>query len=633
MKFTSFFYILISVLFLSACKSSSGGGGKPADPQTPLVANACMGIPGGFVNAVLANDDKKLFNCLRFNGPPSTITGLPRRLDISTVGFTIAEKLQLAKWADEHNEELKNFKIWPTAHTQSFGEFLVVTKAPTRDLWENVLEPVTMSGVRDRTILGAPSPKFFPTVDELIAYLSAPDQKQDASSLSKIKDGRIEALLNFYHQNFRTQLTMKESFYQGTCDVSCIQSSPVVTYKDFKLVYEEYLMEGIAYRAVLILKNKNDDVVGFINLAGQRISSLFVIDRDTTGIARKVKGYDVFGEVVYDFPISMSVSFDELSKRPSLVSNTGKFDFTVMICENEFSPESFKKLNMSDRLVFGPHLNASYYGWNAIQKNARSFWQGRLYFNGFDLTNSSQPYQEHAEDVSEAFIENDPNKKAGIIPIGFDACSRREAFENSWPAIAADGRTRVASVSIVNYMDQQTCLLTADDYPMAHTPEVLWVMAAGNESSATPVACPVFFFEEPNVITVGANEGSLMHPMSNFSASWVDVATTGNAVQLPGWGTSFAAPRVALLAGKIFNQFPHLQPLDVKQILILSATDIGLPVRSGGPLDEHLVWGYTSLIGQGATVKQAIEKMECGTSGAPVLCPPALKKIQKLNLN
>ncbi|UFJ40071.1 S8 family serine peptidase [Brevibacillus humidisoli] len=107
---------------------------------------------------------------------------------------------------------------------------------------------------------------------------------------------------------------------------------------------------------------------------------------------------------------------------------------------------------------------------------------------------------------------------------------------------------------------------------------VVLVAAAGNESSR--VTYPAGY---PTVIAVGAvNEKNQVIYQSN----------TGPELNLvaPGWsiyttqrgggywsfkGTSAAAPQVAAAAAMILSRHPHLTPLEVRQLLYHTATDLG----------------------------------------------------------
>ncbi len=107
---------------------------------------------------------------------------------------------------------------------------------------------------------------------------------------------------------------------------------------------------------------------------------------------------------------------------------------------------------------------------------------------------------------------------------------------------------------------------------------VVLVAAAGNESSR--VTYPAAY---PTVIAVGA---------VNANNKLISQSNTGPELNLvaPGWniyttkrgggyatfkGTSAAAPQVAAAAAMILSRNPHLTPLEVRQLLYYSATDLG----------------------------------------------------------
>lgn len=106
------------------------------------------------------------------------------------------------------------------------------------------------------------------------------------------------------------------------------------------------------------------------------------------------------------------------------------------------------------------------------------------------------------------------------------------------------------------------------------------VAASGNEGDR--VAYPAAY---PTVIAVGgvkANNDPIMEsnsgPELNLMATGLNVYTTKLGGRYGGFsGTSAAAPQVAGAAALILERHPKLRPIDVRQLLYQTATDLGTP--------------------------------------------------------
>lgn len=137
---------------------------------------------------------------------------------------------------------------------------------------------------------------------------------------------------------------------------------------------------------------------------------------------------------------------------------------------------------------------------------------------------------------------------------------------------------------------------------MHENPDVLFVLAAGNESEdndegyPSPAYLSRFF---PNVITVASvDEDNDLSEFSNFGTASVQVAAPGEKIfsaflaNQSGYmsGTSMAAPAVAGLAARIRVAYPQLTAVDVRLILERSVTaveSLQAEVSTGGVVNPE----------------------------------------------
>jgi hypothetical protein len=115
-------------------------------------------------------------------------------------------------------------------------------------------------------------------------------------------------------------------------------------------------------------------------------------------------------------------------------------------------------------------------------------------------------------------------------------------------------------------------------------PQILFVASAMNDhkdldtvSNAFPQGC-----KAQNLLNVAAlDKNGNLASYSNYGAKTVQIAASGD-IELDGTyddGTSFAAPRVSSVAGKVLHINPKLSPIEVISILKASATSV--PALSG----------------------------------------------------
>jgi hypothetical protein len=161
-------------------------------------------------------------------------------------------------------------------------------------------------------------------------------------------------------------------------------------------------------------------------------------------------------------------------------------------------------------------------------------------------------------------------------------------------------KTRITELSetgvkIVNYSKGLPSILgkvLSITQKIENTPDVLFVVAAGNDSKDASGVTPATLGDElDNVITVGATENNdTRASFSNFDIA-VSIAAPGVNVYAPSFftkplssddyqlfsGTSASAPLVTGVAGLLKAIKPLLTPAEIKQILIRTAD----PIQTG----------------------------------------------------
>lgn len=112
-------------------------------------------------------------------------------------------------------------------------------------------------------------------------------------------------------------------------------------------------------------------------------------------------------------------------------------------------------------------------------------------------------------------------------------------------------------------------------------PELLFVVSAGNDArdiDARPVYPAAFGL--PNQLTIGSCTGDgRIAPDSNWGARTVDLFAPGEGVWItdaegrrgPGFGTSFAAPRIAALAARLLERDPNLDAAGLRAAILARA--------------------------------------------------------------
>lgn len=548
--------------------------------------NVCLLEIGGF-EKVLKQGDENLFNsCLTLrNQANNTVLGLTRLDTTIYLKTTYKEKLKFAKWADANNDILRNKKSFMT--TDYFGEQLHVGTKTISDVARGILDPILMPHERQTHLFLPMAPKYFAEVQDLIEYLSGTFDVDFRSSNPAVNE------LVSLNQATQPTTSLSETESELECLATCIKKSqPINTPQGFAQKFEYYSYNEL-YRAEWTMKNDSGDVQAFLYLAGEQPSLATVIERDPYGLAKSAKTFNKNEEVV--FSSNYTIKSEKLLKeRNRMTSYQNHKRPMAAICEGDLDTDDFFNLTKGDKILLGPHTDESFYGWVRPTVNEGLFFDGRLISNQLGLNFSQQGTKEHSSSVAMALGRN---RRMGVIPLTSTSCTETEKTKTWWPAFKASG-AKVINLSSRATYDEPSCRKMMVEHPILKEPgAALWVVAAGNQKSDKPTGCPQYFNGRRNIIIVGASSGRYPHPESNYGAHFVDIYTNGDDYDGQGWGTSFAAPRVAGVAAKVFHEYPTLSVFEVKLAILLTVDQHkSLPSRSSGNLDETNVYEMASAI-------------------------------------
>ncbi len=581
--------------------------------------NFCLENKNGFQIALGLKDSTVFDDCISF--PVSKAKTLPLQsidIHIALYDVPLAEKKKFAMWADAHTDLLKSMDSWVTASSTS-GEFLNVTSNITPFL-KDMLNPYLMPVYTVDYIQSFLSPKIFSDVDGLIEYLEEPQRKSKMDTARFRFDNRALALAHFYNSDWQAK-ERKVAYVNSVqeCAGSCLRESEPESFHNYQFVVREYVVEDKAFRTEIIMFDEGRSVVGTLYLAQAKVSTLFLIDRDNGGLEAGISAYTVNGEKIHETPAKVSMSAGALMKqRAEWMQTTQGPDYQIAVCETEFRFEEFRKRGIESHLQFGPHLSASYFGWVESPINNQQFWQGQVFMNPLGLSFSNFFYADHAANVSNVLVTNPSGYHVGVIPMGIDECLDAKYMAESWRSVRAQTNVRVVNLSVTDQVDEPTCQKLMEAHPVTGDDDVLWIMGAGNAGSDVNLNCPQFFAGQDNVIIVGASNNGYMESYSN-RGQWVDIAASGfgkdGGSSSDGAGTSYAAPRVSRLAGKIFFFYPKLTALQVKLAILLGSKYVGdyFPVRSRGELSDERAMRYAEKFHNKVDIKDAILQIECGS--------------------
>lgn len=583
--------------------------------------NVCLERDGGFQWALSQKDTSILQSCLVFTEKNSLAT-LPYdgRLVISVLSFNPSEKQKFVEWADKNKSAFSNLQPLHAPTEVVTGELLTVVKPNEKGIdsyMYSVLDSMMWRLYVYPYSAGALAPKLFASVDDLIKYIENPYGKIFLNNKNFGDNKALNALVQFYKMDWASEFVVSKSLSNEECKGSCLREYSLGFFNGFRGVLKEYLYVGSVYRTEIVLFNEQNSIVASMYLANKHPLILSVFDRQEKDLIKKVISYNVNGDIIYSYNESL-VFKNLIEEQLKSTAESDDFKSLVGVCENAMQFDRFQMSNMSNRLVFGPNKELSYYGWLDTILDAKEFWTARLHTNYFGSpTLISREYAEHALAVSQIIVKDSNDDEIGLIPIGMDTCFDSPLINRMWSEIKKSSvPMKVVNVSAKEPVSNQTCEKMFDQHPMMTDQDVLWVVGAGNDSQSKPTGCPQHFAGRKNIIIVGATTGYSMSSISNYGKDWVDIAAPGDTHDGQNIGaTSFATPRVTKVAARLFYLYPHFSVEQVKVSLLLGSKPIGwslLPVRSGGELDEERSLNYAELINQGLSYKEAIIEIECG---------------------
>ncbi len=209
----------------------------------------------------------------------------------------------------------------------------------------------------------------------------------------------------------------------------------------------------------------------------------------------------------------------------------------------------------------------------------------------FDLDQSRNAFfpRRHGTAVASILAREAP--QARIMPYRF-GLERARGFAR----IVAHARTGGARIVLVPLGNG-----SAEDWAefrevASAEPDLLFVVSAGNDArdiDARPVYPAAFGL--PNQLTIGSCMGDgRIAPDSNWGARTVDLFAPGEGVWItdaegrrgPGFGTSFAAPRIAALAARLLAAEPGMNVSGLKAAILARAKPMP-PHHQGLTLARH----------------------------------------------
>ena len=267
----------------------------------------------------------------------------------------------------------------------------------------------------------------------------------------------------------------------------------------------------------------------------------------------------------------------------------------IALCEASLKG-AFNDPEVGSHVLQGPHLpqafgepklSGSVFGWSPNPAGALdalfSGYSGAAF--GFLPLYSDVQAERHGLLVAKAAMEEEPGVRFLPVGGGFGCFDTYNAW---WSNVQA--HTRVVSGSFGRLLEPIECQQRYGPVLQESAAQTLWVMAVANsgetQRNAPPEDCPGSLAGAPNLVLVAGSSGDVLHPGSVYGERFADIAAP-YALQDTG-GTSFAAPRVAAVAGRIFHDWPQLTPADTRLVLMASAKrtpGLRSAVRCGGKLD------------------------------------------------
>lgn len=579
--------------------------------------NFCLNTPQGFTKALQQEDSSLFERCLIFKPDTVSLLGFTaRRFIISTTGMSAVDKQDFAEWADQHHQILNSLPFWSSAaQDMKASELYHLGYDAIGDFLNEIFNPVLMPVLPASYLPSFIAPKYFSDIKSLLFFLENPKEKLQINVNHFNFDPRASFLAKFYTQEWNKELVVEDINSVQGCAVSCTRVAIYKNVEGFDVEHRDYVVEGVPYRSELVLKDVDGQIVATIYMVNRFFVFLSLFDRDPYGLAQSKQVYAPDGQNITPDLIVVPTSGEQyLNEREFYINKTTSFDFSVGVCEANFNPQLFLRDDQSIGLHFGPYTPSSYFGWVESPIDRTQFWQGRVVLNDWGLDNTfyTLSFSDHAKSVSDFFVK-DKKHSIGVVPLGIDQCLEAKYTNSFLSTLKSVAGIRVINLSVSNYIDRPTCEVHFRDHPLVTEDDVLWVVAAGNQSYEGPRGCPQYFSGKKNVIIVSSSKNGIMKDYSNYGDNFSDIAANGDNMLLNDRGTSFAAPRVSVVAARLLYTYPLLTASQAKMSLLLGARYVNetFPVRSHGELDENLAFQYAQAFHEGLTPEQAIDKIAC----------------------
>ncbi|MDG0816318.1 S8 family peptidase [Bdellovibrio svalbardensis] len=345
-----------------------------------------------------------------------------------------------------------------------------------------------------------------------------------------------------------------------------------------KLVFATDENRGDSYRAIKIMDQARSEIFSAINAYHFIYEGYFSTDckkltrskyftLDRLGNREKIRSYE--NGAVSDFPINVPVKkLEEIYSPNTLLRLQQQY-------KNSTRPVYVGVMGGGvdynhPAVAFNIDRNPEI-GWDVIFSNNLPFEVGFEVMHGF--------FRDPHETTVSAIIAQD-NPQLRIIPLKTSG----DLSGNGNIRLIDYAQKRGVKVVNMSFVYQLELWDKGDLKPAIDSHKnILFVTGAGNmgkDLSALDTRNFPAAYKADNVLTVGAiDKAGDVADYSNYG-SLVDVLAPGDAINIsseeehknkPVQGTSYAAPRVAKLAAKIFSIRPDLSPLQVREIICSTA--------------------------------------------------------------
>ncbi|MEI8348497.1 MAG: S8 family serine peptidase, partial [Pseudomonadota bacterium] len=189
--------------------------------------------------------------------------------------------------------------------------------------------------------------------------------------------------------------------------------------------------------------------------------------------------------------------------------------------------------------------------------------------------------------LSVAQLIHDELPSANLIVLKAQECDFKY---HEWKLPASKAKAHVVNYTYSYLKDAVTGM---DSFPWAQDKQspFLWVIASGNKLVGQEMYFPqnIAGGKDNMILVTAINANENIEDYTLFSNS--DIAAPGH-YEHEGQifdGTSYATPRVAIVASQVAKEYPELTPVELRLALLLSArlpkNNRPFPIRSGGIID------------------------------------------------